>query len=547
MSTVAKVLIIAAVLVLAGAGVLYEFALPGFSSARPEPPKAEITVATWLLRHSVPAEAKGQKNPLGADPADLAAGQALFQKNCEICHAHDGGGQTQIGGHEFPRAPVLATLLPAMTDGEVFYHVRNGIRNTGMPAWAISDRELWQLVLFMRNLPKTAPMAADETYAHPDLGTRHYVGSEACKTCHAEIYARWKKTPMANVVRDPREHPEAIIPDFSKPDPLLTFTKDDIGFVYGSIWKQRYFKKVGDDYFPFPAQWDVTHKIWRPYFVKNGTDWWSTLFPPDNFQRPTGQLCDGCHSVNYDIATKKVSEWNVGCEACHGPASEHMKNPTWKTVINPARLDYIGASDTCIRCHSQGRPPGNPVNGKLYDWPVGFQMGDRLSNYWKLEDHKLGELSFTHFPDETAHKNRMQGNDFVQSLMYTRGISCFSCHDVHGTDNVAELRAPPDRICLACHGPNTQNGPRAATIAEHTHHKPDSAGSQCVACHMPAIQQTIADVNVHAHTFRIITPADTAKYQIPNPCTTCHTDKSNDWAAAALKTWENRSPWRMEN
>jgi hypothetical protein len=22
--------------------------------------------------------------------------------------------------------------------------------------------------------------------------------------------------------------------------------------------------KVGDDYFPLPAQWDVTHRQWRP-------------------------------------------------------------------------------------------------------------------------------------------------------------------------------------------------------------------------------------------------------------------------------------------
>ena len=70
---------------------------------------------------------------------------------------------------------------------------------------------------------------------------------------------------MANVVRDPRDHPEAIIPDLSAGDPLVTFTKEDIAFVYGSIWKQRYFKKVGDDYYPLPAQWDVTHKKWKPY------------------------------------------------------------------------------------------------------------------------------------------------------------------------------------------------------------------------------------------------------------------------------------------
>src|SRR5262245_29643339 len=68
-----------------------------------------------------------------------------------------------------------------------------------------------------------------------------YAGSAACKTCHPTIYARWAKTRMANVVRDPKLHPQAILPDLSKPDPLVKFTKEDIAFVYGSKWKQRYF------------------------------------------------------------------------------------------------------------------------------------------------------------------------------------------------------------------------------------------------------------------------------------------------------------------
>src|SRR5579863_3021596 len=51
-----------------------------------------------------------------------------------------------------------------------------------------------------------------------------YVGSRRCQPCHAAAYERWSKTRMANVVRDPREHPDCVIPDFSKPDPLLTFT-----------------------------------------------------------------------------------------------------------------------------------------------------------------------------------------------------------------------------------------------------------------------------------------------------------------------------------
>ena len=169
---------------------------------------------------------------------------------------------------------------------------------------------------------------------------------------------------MANVVRDPRKHPDAIIPDLSKPDPLVSFSKDDIAFVYGSRWKQRYFTKIGDDYYPEPAQWDVTHKRWRRYFVPNDADWWAPLYPADNFKRPTGPLCDGCHSVNYDIATKTVSEWNVGCERCHGAGSAHVAKPTRDNIFNPARFNYVRANDALIQCHSQGRPLTNPIEGK---------------------------------------------------------------------------------------------------------------------------------------------------------------------------------------
>jgi predicted CXXCH cytochrome family protein len=372
-----------------------------------------------------------------------------------------------------------------------------------------------------------------------------YAGSAGCKTCHPSVYERWRKTPMANVVRDPREHPDAIIPDLSKPNPIFPFTRDDVAFVYGSIWKQRYFKKIGDDYFPLPVQWDVTHKTWAPYAVKAGTDWWVPFYPGDNFKRPTGALCDGCHSVNYNIQTKAVTEWNVGCETCHGPGAEHVKKPSRSNIVNPARLDSVQANDVCIQCHSQGRPLKNPIDGKYYDWPVGFQVGLNLGDYWRLEDHKLGETTFTHFADGTAHKNRMQGNDFVTSVMYTHGITCSSCHDVHGTANDAQLLKPANVMCLECHGPNSPNGPRSASIERHTHHQAGSAGSECVNCHMPKIAQTITGVNVRSHTFRFISPARTESLKIPNPCNVCHADKSTGWAMDALKRWPNASPWRM--
>ena len=374
-----------------------------------------------------------------------------------------------------------------------------------------------------------------------------FVGSNACRSCHTAIYDRWKKTRMANVVRDPREHPDAIIPDLSKPDPLVKFTRDDIAFVYGSKWKQRYFTRFGDDYYPLPAQWDVEHKVWRAYFVREGTDWWTKFYPADNMKRPTGPLCDGCHSVNYNIDTKRVTEWNVGCEKCHGPGSEHVHQPSRANIVNPKRLDFVRANDVCIQCHSQGQAIGDPIKGKYYDWPVGFVAGRDLKNVWRLEERKLGEESFNYFADGTAHKNRMQGNDFVQSQMYTHGVTCASCHDVHGTSNNADLRKPPSVMCLDCHGPKSPNGPHTATIEQHTHHKAGSSGNECVACHMPKIETEIGDVNVRTHTFKFITPVSTETLKVPNPCTVCHSDKTAKWAADELRKWPEHSPWRVAN
>ena len=372
-----------------------------------------------------------------------------------------------------------------------------------------------------------------------------YVGSQSCRRCHAPTYERWSKTRMANVVRDPKQHPEAVLPDFSKPDPLLTFKLDEVAFVYGSKWKQRYFTKIGDDYYPFPAQWDVTHRVWRPYFVQPNTDWWVPHYPADNMKRPTGPLCDGCHSVNFDIQKKTVTEWNVGCERCHGPGGDHVRQPTAANIVNPSKLDFVRANDTCIQCHSQGQPLGNPFEGQYYDWPVGFHQGGRLSDFWQLEEHTLGATSFTHFADGTAHKNRMQGNDYVQSQMYKRGVTCFSCHDVHGTPHDADLIKPARDLCLTCHSPMSPNGPRAATIEQHTHHARGSAGSDCGACHMPAIEQTIADVNVRSHTFRFVSPADSERSKIPNACVACHKDRNNEWAGEQLRKWPELSPWRV--
>jgi len=550
-----RTLVIVVVVALVGlAAGFYFLALPGFSVARQEPSKLEVSVASFLLKHSVPADQAAMKNPLAAHPdaADIVAGRALYTAKCEACHAYDGGGKTEVGSSVFPRPPVLKVAVQYLSDGEIFYHVRNGIRNTAMPAWNFPDREMWQLVSYLRHLPIVAAKEPQDISAQQAAAVNgaHYVGSKACQSCHQETYARWSKTAMANVVRDPKVHPDAL-PDLAQAPPdIVKFTKEDVAFVYGSKWKQRFWKKSGDTYVPLPAQLNLDTKKWSKYHVADNTDWWAVHYPDpagDNSARPTAPLCDGCHSVNFNIDTKQPTEWNVGCEQCHGAGSAHVASPTRLNILNPARQNFVQANDTCIQCHSQGQPLTNPIKGQYYDWAVGYHAGLLLSDFWKLEPHKLGETTFTHFPDGTAHKNRMQGNDFVQSLMYNRGVTCFSCHDPHGTDNDAMLRKPATQICASCHSAGGQNGPHTATLEEHTHHAPGSAGSQCVACHMPKILPELpGGPFVATHTFHFVSPQQTDAMQIPNACNACHKDKDTAWAGKQLASWKTTSVWRMQ-
>jgi predicted CXXCH cytochrome family protein len=156
----------------------------------------------------------------------------------------------------------------------------------------------------------------------------------------------------------------------------------------------------------------------------------------------------------------------------------------------------------------------------------------------------LGTQDFYFWPDATAHKNRMQGNDFVQSVMYHRGLRCFDCHDVHSNANRSNLIVADNALCLGCHTRSNPAGLKG-TVSEHTHHAANSTGSECTACHMPKVAQTLGDNYVSSHTFRFISPRLTQQFGIPNPCTSCHTDKSNEWALAQLKNWSTTSPWRI--
>ena len=104
------------------------------------------------------------KNPVPRSPEVLAKGMAHFADHCAICHGNDGRGQTEIGRNLYPKAPdMTAPPTQSLSDGEIFFIIKNGVRLTGMPAWGEDapedDTDSWHLVHFIRHLPE---ITADE-------------------------------------------------------------------------------------------------------------------------------------------------------------------------------------------------------------------------------------------------------------------------------------------------------------------------------------------------------------------------------------------------
>ena len=281
---------------------------------------------------------------------------------------------------------------------------------------------------------------------------------------------------------------------------------DDIAFVYGSKWKQRYFTKVGDDYFPLPAQWDVTHKVWRPYMVAAE-------------HRLVGAALSGRQHEAADRAAlrrlplgelqrrrrRRSPSGTSAARSATAPAASTSRSPSRANIVNPARLDYVQRQRHLHPVPLAGAAAEESDRRAVLRLAGRLPSGRNLKDFWKLEEHKLGETTFTHFADGTAHKNRMQGNDFVQSAdVHARRHLLQLPRRRTARANNADLLKPAKRAVPDLPRPElAERSARGDASKQHTHHAAGSAGSECVACHMPKIEQTIADVNVRSHTFRV--------------------------------------------
>lgn len=372
--------------------------------------------------------------------------------------------------------------------------------------------------------------------------SREYLGSASCKECHQKAYSDWQKSDHFKAMQLPTD--STVAGDFSN----VTYIADGVS--------SRFFKK-GEDFFIhtegndgayhdykvlytfgyYPLQqylveaeggrlqvmrqsWDTQKKRWFHQYENQRiphTDWLHWTGNAQNWN----MMCAYCHSTNLqknyhpqtDTYTTSYSELTVGCESCHGAGKAHIDYfKTHKNTENaPKLLSDVYTQKTeinaCMPCHSR--------RGELGAEHI-------FSN--EVLDNFLPEVPAVplYFPDGQVLEEDYKYASFLQSKMYQKGVRCSSCHNPHTT----QLKLPGYKVCMQCHSEERYNTPK------HTFHKDNN----CINCHMPKRTYMGNDVR-HDHVFRVPRPDLSEKYQVPNTCNMCHTNKSAHWAAEAVKRW----------
>jgi predicted CXXCH cytochrome family protein len=285
-----------------------------------------------------------------------------------------------------------------------------------------------------------------------------------------------------------------------------------------------------------PVSWDTVHKRWYHLYPKE------QILPNDplHWTKPLqnwNYMCADCHTTNFqkNFDAEKLtyqstfSEINAGCQSCHGPCGKHVQTAKAKNFTKrwgenvPLDVFQLSTSEqeqtlnSCAFCHTRRRllkTGAKPPEEKCLNYFVP-EMLDRAIYY----------------PDGQLLEEAFETGSFLQSKMYSRGVSCTNCHNPH----TAALKFEGNRLCTQCHATAIYDTPR-----HHFHKDTSKPGAQCVECHFPQSVYMVNDPR-RDHSIRKPSPDLTAKAGVPNACTLCHHDRQKgetlDWAGALVEQW----------
>lgn len=445
----------------------------------------------------------------------------------------------------------------------------------------------------MREVPRQArrflpPVAATVVVAavlacHPatDIGDAGYAGSASCQRCHAVEYGAWRSSQHAIAMQEAT--PATVLGRFDSTSLVVdgvavTFLRRgdtsvvrmrgpdgapheySVRYTFGVYPLQQYLVPFpGGRLQPLPLAWDARSA------AQGGARWFvldtAQLTGPPDEAHWTGRdvnwnyMCADCHATavrkGYDARADTFhttwSEIDVGCEGCHGPGAGHVRwasypaflrrwlwrddgianrladrrgvqwssDPATGLVVRNVPRPSSREPATCAQCHARR---------------VHIADGYRAGAPWLDYYDPLPLLPGLYWPDGQQLDEVYTWASFLESRMYSAGVTCSDCHDPH----TAKPRRPGNGVCVQCH-----DAARYDTSAHHFH--TDSAGSQCVSCHMPTTTYMRVDPR-HDHSLRIPRPEQTIRFGVPNACNGCHADRTPQWALAQVRAWY-RSRW----
>ena len=320
-----------------------------------------------------------------------------------------------------------------------------------------------------------------------DYRAATYVGSSACKECHEDLYDTYQKTGHAWTLNRVVDGKAPAYPTTKLKDAPEGYTWDDILYVIGGFnWKARFVDKEGNlitGAEEAKTQYNLENKS-----LKSDAEW-VAYHPGETLAFD----CASCHTTGYipqgnqDGLAGLVGTWaedNVGCEACHGPGSNHVNDPYLQTMT----VDR--SPELCGDCHARGD------TSQVISSTTGF-----------ISHADINMVPF-------------EGKKHL--------FNCTDCHNPH-TTTVAAKGFGAKVECEACHLSETLN--QKVTDRKH---------AQCVDCHMPKMVQVAAanpekmagDMRVHT---MMINPTEVhqfdSKGNLVGPglaldftCRSCHSD-----------------------
>jgi len=407
-----------------------------------------------------------------------------------------------------------------------------------------------------------------------------FVGRDACIECHLAEYNDWKgshhdkamdlatdSTVLANFNNVSIEGSGMTHRAFMQDGKFMVNTDGsdgtmqdfEIKYVFGFTPLQQYLVEFeGGRLQTLALTWNTLDSVW--YHMADST-YANQSIHHGNWLHWTNQaqnwnsMCADCHSTNLqknydhinDTYSTTWSEMDVSCEACHGPASNHLK---WAALPEYARdgfenyglpIKTSGISneqyvDNCARCHSRRSA-----------------LGDFDYSTHNIHNHiipSLPDVPTWHIDGQILEEDYVYAS-FTQSKMYTkeREVQCNDCHNVHS----GKLLFGDDhnKLCTQCHTADIYDTP------DHHFHKAagmsgeavisDSgvkfevgSGTSCINCHMHGQYYMGVDYR-RDHSFRVPRPDLSIKYGVPNACNQCHADKSNQWAENYITKWHGES------